>query len=83
MTEQKKLSFAEMRGKINAEANNSHLSNLAYALEATTQARRELDKIDAEIGAMAAAIEAGDFPDVAVLRDLYDRAHGNAFVKRR
>jgi hypothetical protein len=79
----KKLSFAEMRGQINAAANNSHLSNLAYALEAVTQARRELDKIEKEVTDMAAAVEAGDFPDVTVLRDLYDRAHGNAFAKRR
>ncbi|MCS0459304.1 hypothetical protein [Rhizobium favelukesii] len=82
MTEQKKLSFAEMRGKINADANNSHLSNLAYALDAVSQQRRELDKIEKEITDMAAAVEAGDFPDGTVLRELYDRAHGHTPKKR-
>lgn len=75
-SDNKKLSFAEIQGQINAAQNNSDLQNLAHALAAVGHHRRALDKLEKEITDMAAAVEAGDFPGVDALRDLYDRAHG-------
>lgn len=82
MSDNKKLTFAEMRGQINAAANNSHLSNLAHALEAVSHRRRELDKLEREITDMAAAIEAGDFPDYDAIHGLYERAHDRKPLRR-
>jgi hypothetical protein len=73
----KKLTFSEARGQINAARNNSDLHNLAHAAEAIEQRRKELAKLDKEVADMAAAIESGDFPDVTDLRKLYERAHGH------
>lgn len=74
-----KLTFAESQAEIQAQKNNSDLTNLAHAFEKADATIRELndhikkvEELKIEITATAAAIEAGTILPVGEIRKLYD-----------
>lgn len=83
---QKKLSFSDMIGNLDAAKQNSDLQNLANALKATQRLQKqaedylkaltdELIQTKNEILAMASDIEHGKEQDVSAVSKLYSKAH--------
>lgn len=80
-----KLSFAEMTQSVDADKNNSDLSNLAHALQYLRAGRKALEKyvakqtklmddLEAEIKATATEVENGELVEYGVVHKLYEQA---------
>lgn len=85
MTIEKKLTFAEMTQNVDAQKNNSDLSNLAHALQYLRAGRKALEKyvaeqtklmdeLEAKINEVAAEVESGELVEVGVISSLYNKA---------
>ena len=85
MTLAVKRTFAEMTSHVEAEKNNSDLVNLAQALQYSKAGRQELKKyiekkelefaeLEAKIAETAARIEAGEYVEYEVVKDIFNKS---------
>jgi peptidoglycan hydrolase CwlO-like protein len=80
-----KLSFAEMTEEVDAQKNNSDLSNLAHALQYLRAGRKALetyiakqtkimDDLEAEIKKTASEVESGELVEYGIVHKLYEQS---------